>query len=129
MDIYEKEDPEGIILCMGGQLPNNIAMALHRQQVRSSPRGANQRDSGRLRGEGGADCIGAAPTAGLTNETAGGRGGDGGADCQAPGPTHFMNMKHCQFLRKGFETCRFVKLNMGGLVGSVTASDELAFVP
>ena len=34
MDIYEKEDPEGIILCMGGQLPNNIAMALHRQQAR-----------------------------------------------------------------------------------------------
>ena len=33
MDIYEREDPEGIILCMGGQLPNNIAMALHRQQV------------------------------------------------------------------------------------------------
>ena len=27
------ENPEGIILSMGGQLPNNIAMALHRQQV------------------------------------------------------------------------------------------------
>ena len=36
MDIYEKENPEGIILSMGGQLPNNIAMQLHRQQVRSS---------------------------------------------------------------------------------------------
>lgn len=34
MDIYEKENPEGIILSMGGQLPNNIAMQLHRQQVR-----------------------------------------------------------------------------------------------
>ena len=33
MDIYEMENPEGIILSMGGQLPNNIAMALHRQQV------------------------------------------------------------------------------------------------
>ena len=33
MDIYEKENPEGIILSMGGQLPNNIAMQLHRQQV------------------------------------------------------------------------------------------------
>ncbi|XP_056151163.1 CAD protein [Lampris incognitus] len=32
MDIYEKENPEGVILSMGGQLPNNIAMALHRQQ-------------------------------------------------------------------------------------------------
>lgn len=34
MDIYKKENPEGIILSMGGQLPNNIAMHLHRQQVR-----------------------------------------------------------------------------------------------
>ncbi|XP_030626460.1 multifunctional protein CAD isoform X2 [Chanos chanos] len=34
MDIYEMENPEGIILSMGGQLPNNIAMALHRQQCR-----------------------------------------------------------------------------------------------
>ena len=36
MDIYEKENPEGVILSMGGQLPNNIAMHLHRQQVKSS---------------------------------------------------------------------------------------------
>ncbi|XP_069830459.1 multifunctional protein CAD [Dendropsophus ebraccatus] len=34
MDIYQLENPEGIILSMGGQLPNNIAMALHRQQCR-----------------------------------------------------------------------------------------------
>lgn len=34
MDIYDQECPEGIILCMGGQLPNNIAMDLHRQQAR-----------------------------------------------------------------------------------------------
>ncbi|XP_069677002.1 multifunctional protein r [Periplaneta americana] len=34
MDIYNLENPEGIILCMGGQLPNNIAMDLHRQQAR-----------------------------------------------------------------------------------------------
>ncbi len=33
MDIYSKEDPEGVILSMGGQIPNNIAMALHRQEV------------------------------------------------------------------------------------------------
>lgn len=33
-DIYEFEDPEGVILSMGGQLPNNIAMDLHRQQCR-----------------------------------------------------------------------------------------------
>ncbi|XP_041563873.1 CAD protein isoform X2 [Drosophila elegans] len=34
MDIYEMESSEGIILSMGGQLPNNIAMDLHRQQAR-----------------------------------------------------------------------------------------------
>ncbi|RXM27756.1 CAD protein [Acipenser ruthenus] len=34
MDIYELENPDGVILSMGGQLPNNIAMALHRQQCR-----------------------------------------------------------------------------------------------
>ncbi|XP_048582392.1 CAD protein isoform X2 [Nematostella vectensis] len=34
MDIYQREKPEGIILSMGGQLPNNIAMPLHRQEAR-----------------------------------------------------------------------------------------------
>jgi len=34
MDIYQLESPEGVILSVGGQLPNNIAMALHRQKVR-----------------------------------------------------------------------------------------------
>lgn len=34
MDIYELESPEGVILSMGGQLPNNIAMDLHRQSAR-----------------------------------------------------------------------------------------------
>ncbi|XP_065831143.1 multifunctional protein CAD-like isoform X2 [Oscarella lobularis] len=34
MDIYEIEDPMGLVLSMGGQLPNNIAMALHRQQAK-----------------------------------------------------------------------------------------------
>ncbi|XP_059141957.1 CAD protein-like isoform X2 [Physella acuta] len=33
MDIYTLENPHGIILSMGGQLPNNIAMDLHRQQA------------------------------------------------------------------------------------------------
>lgn len=40
MNIYNLENPEGVVLCMGGQLPNNIAMDLHRQKVRilgSSP--------------------------------------------------------------------------------------------
>ena len=34
MEIYRLESPEGVVLCMGGQLPNNIAMPLHRQMVR-----------------------------------------------------------------------------------------------
>ena len=33
MEIYHLEQPEGVILSMGGQLPNNIAMPLHRQKV------------------------------------------------------------------------------------------------
>ena len=34
LDIYEKENPFGVILSMGGQIPNNLAMRLHRQNVR-----------------------------------------------------------------------------------------------
>jgi carbamoylphosphate synthase large subunit len=34
MNIYEVEQPLGIILCMGGQLSNNMAMSLYRHQVR-----------------------------------------------------------------------------------------------
>ena len=34
MDIYQLENPEGIILSVGGQLPNNIAMPLQRNKVR-----------------------------------------------------------------------------------------------
>ncbi|CAH0406522.1 unnamed protein product [Chilo suppressalis] len=34
MDIYDIEKPNGVILSMGGQLPNNIAMDLHRQQAK-----------------------------------------------------------------------------------------------
>ena len=30
MDVYELENPEGIVVSMGGQLPNNIALLLHR---------------------------------------------------------------------------------------------------
>lgn len=32
LDVYNFEQPHGIILSMGGQLPNNIAMDLHRQR-------------------------------------------------------------------------------------------------
>jgi carbamoyl-phosphate synthase large subunit len=34
LDIYEYEKPLGIILSMGGQIPNNLAMKLHRAKVR-----------------------------------------------------------------------------------------------
>ncbi len=34
LDIYEKEDPLGIIISMGGQIPNNLAMRLHRNNVK-----------------------------------------------------------------------------------------------
>uniref|UniRef100_A0A336MXI5 carbamoyl-phosphate synthase (ammonia) n=1 Tax=Culicoides sonorensis TaxID=179676 RepID=A0A336MXI5_CULSO len=34
MDIYNIENPDGIILAMGGQIANNIAMDLHRQKAR-----------------------------------------------------------------------------------------------
>ncbi len=34
MDIYERENAEGIIVSMGGQIPNNLAMKLHRAGVK-----------------------------------------------------------------------------------------------
>jgi carbamoyl-phosphate synthase large subunit len=34
MDIYEKETPVGIIVSMGGQIPNNLALKLHHAKVK-----------------------------------------------------------------------------------------------
>jgi carbamoyl-phosphate synthase large subunit len=34
MDIIELEDPLGVIISMGGQIPNNLAIRLHEQKVR-----------------------------------------------------------------------------------------------
>ncbi|MDI6844694.1 MAG: carbamoyl-phosphate synthase (glutamine-hydrolyzing) large subunit [Candidatus Saccharicenans sp.] len=34
LDIYEKEKPAGIIISMGGQVPNNLALKLHQAGVR-----------------------------------------------------------------------------------------------
>jgi carbamoyl-phosphate synthase large subunit len=34
LDIYEKENPLGVIISMGGQIPNNLAMRLHKANVR-----------------------------------------------------------------------------------------------
>jgi carbamoyl-phosphate synthase large subunit len=33
MDIIDLEDPKGVVVSMGGQIPNNLAMRLHRQNV------------------------------------------------------------------------------------------------
>ncbi len=33
LDIYEKESPEGVIVSMGGQIPNNLAVKLHNRGV------------------------------------------------------------------------------------------------
>ena len=34
MDIYKLENSQGVILSMGGQIANNIAMSLHRKEVK-----------------------------------------------------------------------------------------------
>ncbi len=34
LDVYEYEHPEGVILSMGGQIPNNLALPLHKAGVR-----------------------------------------------------------------------------------------------
>jgi carbamoyl-phosphate synthase large subunit len=45
LDIYEKEKPLGIIISMGGQIPNNLALPLHKAGVSilgTSPRAIDQ---------------------------------------------------------------------------------------
>ena len=34
LDIYELENSSGVVVCMGGQTPNNIALALYREKVK-----------------------------------------------------------------------------------------------
>jgi carbamoyl-phosphate synthase large subunit len=34
LDLYEQEQPDGVVVSMGGQIPNNLAMQLHRAGVR-----------------------------------------------------------------------------------------------
>jgi len=34
LDIYEKENPDGVMISMGGQIPSNLAMKLHKQGVK-----------------------------------------------------------------------------------------------
>lgn len=44
LDICEKENPEGVIVSMGGQTPNNLAMSLHKEGIKilgTEPRSIN----------------------------------------------------------------------------------------
>jgi carbamoylphosphate synthase large subunit len=34
MDLYEREQPYGVVVSMGGQVPNNLAIKLHKAGVR-----------------------------------------------------------------------------------------------
>lgn len=34
LDLYEREQPEGVVVSMGGQIPNNLAIKLHRAGVK-----------------------------------------------------------------------------------------------
>ncbi len=34
LDIYDKEQPQGLIVSMGGQIPNNLAVKLHKAGVK-----------------------------------------------------------------------------------------------
>jgi len=45
LDIYERERPEGVVVSMGGQLPNNLAMRLHENGVRILGTGAEGIDT------------------------------------------------------------------------------------
>jgi len=48
LDIYEKENPEGVIVSMGGQIPNNLAVKLYEQNVKilgTSPRQIDNAES------------------------------------------------------------------------------------
>jgi carbamoyl-phosphate synthase/aspartate carbamoyltransferase len=34
LDIYERENSSGVVISMGGQIPNNLAMPLSKQNVK-----------------------------------------------------------------------------------------------
>ncbi len=34
LDLYEREQPEGLVVSMGGQIPNNLAIRLHNAGVK-----------------------------------------------------------------------------------------------
>jgi carbamoyl-phosphate synthase large subunit len=48
LDIYEKENPEGVVVSMGGQVPNNLVMKLHKEKVKifgTNPENINRAES------------------------------------------------------------------------------------
>src|SRR5262249_48675353 len=45
LEIYEREQPHGVVVSMGGQLPNNLAIRLHRAGVRILGTSANSIDT------------------------------------------------------------------------------------
>ena len=48
LDIYEKENPDGVMISMGGQIPSNLAMKLHREKVKvfgTSPKNIDRAES------------------------------------------------------------------------------------
>ena len=42
LDILEFENPKGVIVSMGGQIPNNLAMRLHNAGVKNSGNAATK---------------------------------------------------------------------------------------
>jgi len=45
VDIFEREQPEGVVISMGGQIPNNIALALSRHNIHLLGTSADSIDS------------------------------------------------------------------------------------
>jgi len=48
LDVYEKENPDGVVLSMGGQVPNNLAIKLHESKVKilgTSPKDIDRAES------------------------------------------------------------------------------------
>jgi carbamoylphosphate synthase large subunit len=71
LDIYEREQPYGVVVSMGGQLPNNLAIRLHRAGVRILGTSAESIDMAEDRHKFSAllDKLGSTSRAGSTSPT------------------------------------------------------------
>ncbi len=56
LELYEQEHPEGVLVSMGGQTPNNLALKLHQANVRILGTSADSIDSAEDRGKFSALC-------------------------------------------------------------------------